>query len=220
MSKKKIQKKVYDVICLDRSGSMKSIINPTITGFNEYVETIKEAGEKAGVQSFVTLIQFNGKVEVLFKNESVDKLEKLTTESYIPKGNTALNDSISVAIDILTEAVGEKDNENVDVTLTIISDGAENSSSDYPGYGNKEIAQLIKDCKENRKWTINFVGAGNAMQVNSYASSLNIGATNTLNYSADIRGATMAFSKMSASRGAKTLDFAAGVKSNEGYFNK
>ncbi len=55
--------KVYNLIILDESGSMASIEQATISGFNEVVQTIKGIEKKFPEQQhFISLVSFNGLV--------------------------------------------------------------------------------------------------------------------------------------------------------------
>ena len=81
---------------LDRSGSMSSVLRPTIDGFNEFVEGQKNVPGDANV----TLIQFDTENpwEVVFEDKPVKKAPKLTSETYVPRGGTPLNDAIGRTI--------------------------------------------------------------------------------------------------------------------------
>ncbi|HRI28100.1 MAG TPA: hypothetical protein PK715_08610, partial [Chitinophagales bacterium] len=70
---------VYNLIVLDESGSMQSIKNATISGFNEVVQTIKGAGQNFPEQEhFVSLITFNGLgIKTLLDKQPVTSLNEL-----------------------------------------------------------------------------------------------------------------------------------------------
>ncbi len=69
MAKKKTKKQEETeiIIVLDRSGSMSSIGQATVDGFNEFLLEQKGAKGKA----FVTLVQFDDRYQVDYKNVPV-----------------------------------------------------------------------------------------------------------------------------------------------------
>lgn len=182
-------KKVRIGFAIDRSGSMEPLRNEVVTGFNEQVDTIlKNATE----DTKVSLVTFATTVKTHFINEPVDKLEKLTTDSYVPSGWTALNDGVASLIDSM-EADGGNDPDTV-FLLTIISDGAENSSKEFAGpKGRNALALKIKKLQETGRWTFTYLGANQDMS--QVSRELNIPTNNTQAFAATIggvRGASVA----------------------------
>jgi hypothetical protein len=110
---------------LDRSGSMGSIINETITAFNEYLQGLL-TGEGSGLVDF-TLVTFD--------TQSMDKVcvavpvvqaPKLSRENYVPRAGTPLIDAAVTTLKAV-EASLEKGG-NPKVVMVIQTDGQENSS--------------------------------------------------------------------------------------------
>src|SRR4051794_38923548 len=74
---------------LDRSGSMDSIKDFIIEGFNNFIkEQKKEPGDLS-----VTLVQFDTEYEILFDFKGIHEIPILNNSIYVPRGMTALNDS-------------------------------------------------------------------------------------------------------------------------------
>lgn len=213
------QKTIYDFFVLDRSGSMSTILQSTIDGFNEYINTSKITSKETGVKCLASVLLFDHEFIMLHDNVDINSMEPLTTSTFIPRGNTALNDAIAMAISSLkAKLTGKESSDNVDVTITVFTDGHENASKEYSGFGNPELAKLIKDVQDNFKWTVAFVGAGSAQAINNVSASLNI--VNCSSYSANLADSKRMFADLSSVRSVKSCSYAAtGMKSNEGYFS-
>lgn len=158
---------------LDRSGSMSSIVDATIDGFNEFVN-----GQKVSkVDGDFTL--------TIFDTESIDKLythpvsavPELTHKTYVPRGGTPLLDAIGKTIHD-TQAQVDKQTDPL-VIFVIMTDGQENSSHEYKL---STIRELIKD-KEDAGWQFVFLGAN----MDAYSEGMNLGMANAqyVTYSAD-----------------------------------
>ncbi|HOY52351.1 MAG TPA: hypothetical protein PLX49_11305 [Prolixibacteraceae bacterium] len=82
--------KVFNLIILDESGSMQSIKNATISGFNEVVQTVKGVEQQFPEQEhFISLVTFNGLgIKTLLFNEPVKKLEQIDGKKYQPDSMT------------------------------------------------------------------------------------------------------------------------------------
>ncbi|MCZ6738189.1 MAG: VWA domain-containing protein, partial [Actinobacteria bacterium] len=79
---------------LDRSGSMASISDDVVGGFNTFLaEQRKQDGGGR-----VTLVQFDGQdpFEILIDGEDLDTVGDLDPARYIPRGNTPLYDAIGL----------------------------------------------------------------------------------------------------------------------------
>jgi len=132
------------VVILDRSGSMNEIGKSTVDGFNTFLNEQKNAEGEA----FLTLIQFDDRYEISYKNTPIKEVNPLIlNETFVPRGSTALLDAIGKTIEELeTER---------DVILVIITDGFENASKTYK----KEAIMKIIETKENEGWNVLFLAA-------------------------------------------------------------
>ena len=84
-------------VVLDRSGSMESARTDTIGGFNTFLaEQVDDAGDVN-----VTLAQFDNEYDVVYLREPIRQAPRLTADSYVPRGTTALLDAIGRTIDEL-----------------------------------------------------------------------------------------------------------------------
>jgi hypothetical protein len=146
---------VYNLIILDESGSMESIKKPTISGFNEVVETTKSVEAKFPDQKhFISLVTFNGDgIKELHWNQPVDQLGKINEENYRPNCSTPLFDAIGRSVSKLREEIPA--DSNFSVLVTILTDGEENASV---AYSSAQIKAMVEELQKNF-WTFSYIGA-------------------------------------------------------------
>jgi len=169
--------KIYNLIILDESGSMDTIKNETISGFNEVVQTIKGIEKKFPEQQhFISLITFNGLgINTLLDKVSVTNLNQIDPNTYNPNSSTPLYDAIGLSV--LKLKIDVAHIENVHVLVTILTDGEENSSQEF---NHTHINSIIKGQKD-LGWTFTYIGANH--DVEKVAHSISI--TNTMVFEAD-----------------------------------
>ncbi len=143
------KKKTFTTFILDETGSMMSIKDDTIGGFNSYIKTLKESGEEYDF----TLIKFDSnKHDVVHRAIPIAQVLELDGMSYQPGAATPLVDACVKAI----KATETKVTEDVNVAIVILTDGYENASVEYK---NEDLVELIKE-KTAAGWLILFLGAG------------------------------------------------------------
>jgi len=130
------------IFLMDKSGSMQSIKNDTIGGFNSFVD--KQKGQ--GGAAHLNVILFDTVTSTYYKGD-VSAVPNMTTLSYSPDGMTALYDAIGKS---LKEYAHYKK-----ALVVILTDGAENSSSKYD---RDRILSMIRE-KENNGWQFLYLGA-------------------------------------------------------------
>ncbi len=169
--------KIYNLIILDESGSMSSIKNETISGFNEVVQTIKGIEKKFPEQQhFISLVTFNGLgINTLLDKVSVTNLKQIYPSTYNPYSSTPLYDAIGLSV--LKLKIDVAAIENVHVLVTILTDGEENSSKEF---NHTHINSIIKGQKD-LGWTFTYIGANH--DVEKVAHSISI--TNTMVFEPD-----------------------------------
>ena len=143
-------------IILDRSGSMESIRDDTIGGFNTFLgQQQQESGSAT-----LTLVQFDTEnpYEVIQHFTPLVFVPKLTWESFVPRGSTPLFDALGRAINDLEESLGRlKDEEKPSkVLLVVVTDGQENSSREFR---RSQIESLVKTKTEQQHWQFVFLSA-------------------------------------------------------------
>lgn len=183
---------VYNLIILDESGSMEHIKQPTISGFNEIVETTKSVEAKFPDQKhFISLVTFNGDaIKEVHWNQPVGQLEKINEENYRPNCSTPLFDAVGRSVTKLREEIPA--DSNFSVLVTILTDGEENASVTYSG---AQIRAMIETLKNNF-WTFSYIGANHDV----ITSARRIGIQNTLQFEANEDSVKAMFAKENSAR--------------------
>ncbi|MCQ2075841.1 MAG: hypothetical protein MJZ20_02230 [Bacteroidaceae bacterium] len=156
MEQNETKTQVFNVIILDKSGSMESIRQSAIDGFNETLNGIKKAQEKfADTQEhFVSLVAFCAcEMKQIFDKVPVADAKPLTAEDYRPCCCTPLYDAMGFTLNGMRKHVKAID--DAVVVVTIITDGLENASKEYNGKSIKELVEQLK----GEGWTFTYMGA-------------------------------------------------------------
>lgn len=186
-------KKTIVNFILDKSGSMSSVRDATISGVNEYVQTLKN--DKKSAYSF-SLTVFDTESKELHKNKPLAKVEKLTKEDYEPGGNTALYDAVCSSIKSLKSEVGKSDK----VLCVIMTDGEENSSKEYT---QEQLKTLIKELEAEGNWTFVFLGANQDAWAN--AQKFGFHAQNVATFNSTEKGINNVFTMMASNTSAFSM---------------
>jgi len=191
-------KKMLVSFVLDETGSMQSCKEQTISGFNEYISTLR-AEKNAGDIRF-TMVKFNSsKTELVCEAAKLGDVSELNQENYQPSATTPLYDAIGAAIRSAERVV---DGKKRSVLIAIQTDGYENASGEYDQRG---IFDLI-EAKKRDGWQFAFLGADQ----DAYAASAQIGiaVSATLSYdSANTTGAFKRFAESTTSHTRSGSDF-------------
>jgi uncharacterized protein YegL len=179
---------VHVALVLDRSGSMESARDETISGFNEYIQAIRETAEREELEVRVTLTTFNHQVQIEYVDAPLSRLETLTRATYQPDGMTAMLDAVGETIERLTGAP-----EDDTFLVSIFSDGLENASERYTY---KEIAERIQRLTETGRWTFTYLGAN--QDLSQVSRDLNIDPGNVAAYQASPAGTAQAWRRHAA----------------------
>ncbi len=173
MAKKKAAKPTFVSFLLDETGSMNSIKDDTIGGFNSYVKTLRDKAE--GIIKF-SLIKFDSnKIEKVYIGKDIHDVPDLNEDTYQPGAMTPLIDACVKTIHA-TESKLKDLKRKYNVLCVFQTDGFENASHEY---SQSDLAALIKK-KEKQGWVFVFLGAG----IDSYAQSrkMGISTANTVSY--------------------------------------
>lgn len=160
---------VYNVVILDRSGSMADIQEAAVSGFNEIVGGIRSAQKQfADTQAhFVTLVTFCCcKTEYVYDRVAIDGVKPLTLDGYRPCCYTPLLDAMGLTLTKLRSFLTDK--KDYAVVVTVITDGLENASVEFRL---DDINMLVSELRA-AGWSFSYMGANqDAIKV---ASSMNI----------------------------------------------
>lgn len=178
-------------VVMDKSGSMRSLLNDTIGGFNSFLAEQKEVPGEANL----TLVQFDSKHRVVFDGLPLAEVKDLTEETYRPSGNTALLDALGVAINKVGQrlaATPENDRPGK-VIFLVMTDGEENASHEF---SKEQIKEMVEHQTNKYNWNFVFLGA-NIDSIKT-ATSIGFAAANTSNYDATSVGTRSAYNAISA----------------------
>lgn len=161
--------KTHIVYLLDRSGSMRSIQEDTIGGFNAYLEQLQK--DEGADDLFMTRVQFDsGSIDTETSEASVKSVGGLDAGNFVPRGSTPL---LEAAIKVI-EAVEAKGSPYDKVIMTIVTDGYENASREE--YSFERLKKLIS-AQEEKGWEFVFLGAGFDNYSEGYRMGVNAGQT-------------------------------------------
>lgn len=173
---------IYNLVILDKSGSMQSIADAAIAGFNETVSGIRQAQEKFKdtQEHFVSLMAFcNCEKKMIYDKIPIDKVSTLTSKEYMPCCCTPLYDAMGLALNNLRNDI--KDKENATAVVTIITDGMENASREFTG---SQIKALVEELTEKEGWQFAYIGTN--QDVKQVSAKLSI--SNSMSFVDDNEG--------------------------------
>lgn len=176
-----IGEKTQIVCVLDRSGSMSSIIDDAIGGFNEFIDAQKKLPDKATL----TVAIFDTQYDLVYDNVDIKKVESISRDTWSPRGMTALYDAIGKTINDVknTHAKMKKKNRPDKVLFCVVTDGYENASQEFTS---DNVKKMIKDCEKN-DWRFIYLAANqDAFDV---GTSFGFSGGNTYNFVATADGA-------------------------------
>ncbi len=85
-----------EIVCiLDRSGSMQSMRDDAIGGFNAFLEEQKKLPGAA----HLTVVLFDHEYDVLHQGVDIQQVAPLNSDTYVPRGQTALLDAVGRTVD-------------------------------------------------------------------------------------------------------------------------
>ena len=149
MARKKAKTLLNVSFLLDKTGSMGSVAKATISGFNQYVDSLKSRADE--IRFTLALFNSDG-TDTLYKGVSLADVKPLDSKSYDPVGATPLYDAVAATIRATEQSLNGKKEE---VLVIIMTDGEENSSEEFT---REKVFDLIKG-KEAEGWTFAFLGA-------------------------------------------------------------
>ena len=161
--------KIYNLIVLDKSGSMHSIADLAIGGVNETIGTIKSDNKQnaENTEQFVSLYAFcRCDSRYIMQNVPAEEATVIDTKDYMPCCGTPLYDSLGKSLNDLYNLI--KEDKNATASVTIITDGYENSSTEYDHAAIKSLIERLK----GEGWLFAYIGADH--DVESVSISLSI----------------------------------------------
>jgi len=203
---KKALKTVVSFI-LDNTGSMESIKDATISGFNEYIKGLKKQGNNLTL----TLTTFNSeKIETPYVKAKLSEVKELTGETYQPDNLTPLYDAVCRTVKNLEKEI-KKDEA---VIVAIMTDGLENNSKEYTQV---QMREIIKRLEKKGNWTFAYLGANQDSYAVAQQYGIKIG--NIKNWEATPQGASVAMNAMSIDTASFAASNSRGVANTSNFFS-
>lgn len=203
---KKVNKKTKTLVnfILDKSGSMCSVSDATISGFNEYINTLKKDGNEYDF----SLTLFDTEVSEKYVSKPLKSIDELDKKSYVTDGMTALYDAVCKTVKGVKKSVSK----GTKVLTVIMTDGQENSSKEYT---EKNMKELVKELEATKLWSFIYLGANQDAWANAGAWGLSSG--NVSNFNATGAGINAVFTAMACNTSAFG---GGGAGSTQSFFSK
>ena len=194
-------------IVLDKSGSMEPLREAVIDAYNRFLGELGTEGEELRV----SLTSFDTSFHHLYVAEPLASVPPLRYDDYQPGGMTALFDAIAhttLETDRQLRAVAH---DQAKVLVAVITDGAENSSTDYDAV---QLAALVADYESRGNWTFVYLGTDATLSDAQHVSArMGIKAGNAMRWDAS-EGAARA-TMGSLAKAAKVRRAAPGKRSDQ-----
>ena len=207
-------KTVQNLIILDKSGSMSTIRKQAVAGVVETIRTI-QVQQKAHpeMEQRITLLTFcSCNSTYVYNNVPAGQASVEAMNAYSPCCGTPLYDAIGDSCISLAKLVaGAKDTA---VSVTIITDGYENSSSKWTGGA---VNALIEQYKA-QGWLFAYIGADHDVE----AVCAELGIDNSMAFDKTQEGTSRMFERECKARmrwTARLCDAIAPIFCNEDYFD-
>ena len=178
------------LMILDMSGSMYSLRDDTIGGYNSLIEEQKKEEGSA----IVTTVLFNDGYSVVHDRVDINDVKPMTSADYVPQGTTAMLDAVGKAITSIGQKLAEMPEEQrpSKVMVTIITDGYENASREYSW---DVIKAMIKEQREKYSWIFTFIGAD--IDTMSVSNNLGIDSRLSKSYTKSVDGSNSVYKSVS-----------------------
>lgn len=194
---------------LDESGSMDSISNEIINGFNESLQSIRK--NFRDLPTRVSLVKFNDFVTELFWEADKSHIPTLNNRNYSPDCQTKLYDAVGQTVTKL-KAI-EKEFETF--LLIILSDGVDNDSRNF----NKDsIREMMQDVNKKGNWTITYIGAKN-VDLEEIRKTFDIKDNNITSFDANSSGTSLASKRISKGIASYSTARSSGETSLESFYS-
>jgi hypothetical protein len=188
-----MKKDFCEIVCIiDRSGSMASVQDDMIGGFNTFIDEQKKLPGEVSV----TYAQFDHEYEIIHESIPINKLPLLTSETYSPRGLTALLDAVGKTLEDVGERLHNTPEANrpEKVVVIIMTDGMENASKRF--LQKSEIKKMIEHQQKKYSWEFIYLGAN--QDAFAEGASFGVPIVNTQVFSVDSSGVNGAYNTISA----------------------
>lgn len=180
-------------VVLDRSGSMETIADDVIGGFNTFIQEQK----KVPGEAIFTLAQFDDQYEVVYDCAPIADVKELTKETYVPRGSTALLDAIARTVNnVGSKLASMKEEDRPSKVIFLVStDGQENASREFT---HAKVKEMVEHQTTKYNWTFIFMGAS-GMDAIAQGTSMGFTAGNSYNFKKSKMGTQKLYKNISDS---------------------
>lgn len=118
---------------------MSNVKNDVIGGFNAFIDSQKEIKGTASI----SLVLFDNEYDMVYENVDLNSVKYLDDSTFVPRGMTALLDSVGRTINSVGERLNNTSEEErpEKVMVCIFTDGMENSSKKFT---KEQIKKMIE----------------------------------------------------------------------------
>lgn len=154
----------------DRSGSMQSVWQETLSGFKKFVEDLRDGGEKDSIEYIFSLTTFDTLIETPIIAKPIKEVNVDALKAFGPRGSTALYDAVGATI-----TNTENDRHGAEkIICVIVTDGQENSSREW---SKDRLQQAIEAKLTAGDWTFTYLGTQPETWDDASAIGVAVGAT-------------------------------------------
>ncbi len=132
---------------------MHSVEEAVVEGYNDYLSELRVQGG----ETLFSLTLFDTRFKHLCIGERLERVSALDQRLYQPGGMTALYDAIGHTVLETDRSLQAEGRGSEKVLVVVMTDGLENSSSDYNAH---TVAELVRTYDARPNWTFVYLGAG------------------------------------------------------------
>jgi uncharacterized protein YegL len=142
------------VFILDKSGSMASLTNDTVGGFNAMIEKQK----KLEGECVVSCVLFDNGQKVIYDRVPLSEVRPMTEEDYTAGGCTALVDALGKSVKYIGNIHKHLREEDIPehTIFVITTDGMENASREYSA---DKVRKMVSKKTEKNGWEFLYLAA-------------------------------------------------------------
>lgn len=155
---------------------MSSCRDAAIEGWNTYLTDLQadEDGE-----TWLTVLGFDDRREIWVDGAPVREVLPLGVETFVPRGMTALYDSIAHAIGLAEATLKKLKRPDMKVLIPIVTDGFENASTEYAGEaGRLALLSLVESYEAAGNFTFVYLSADVSQPASVAAAAVGISPGN------------------------------------------
>ena len=169
------------VFILDKSGSMASLEQDTIGGFNAMIEKQK----KLDGECLVSCVLFDNGQKVIYDRVPISEVRPMTENDYTAGGCTALVDALGKSVKYIGNIHKHLREEDVPehTVFVITTDGMENASKIY---SSDKVKKMVSKKTEKNGWEFLYLAAN--IDAVETGASIGIKSGRSVNYRCDAKG--------------------------------